>query len=225
VETDLEQLATAHGVATSYVDWADKPVDVSREAVVAALSALGVDASTPDAVAAALSEVAESPWRRLLPPSVVLRGKGGSVVVRAVAEPTLEVRLESGGSHRVLAPTPGETRGERTAWTFELADLPLGWHDLIARDRDRTDTCQLVVAPDRIELPAGLGRAWGWMVQLYSLRSAASWDIGDYGDLRAVVETARADGAGAILLNPLHAETPVPPLNASLPGSRLPADQ
>ena len=53
------------------------------------------------------------------------------------------------------------------------------------------------------------------MVQLYSVRSRHSWDIGDYADLRTIVDEVRADGAGAVLLNPLHAETPVPPLNPS----------
>jgi 4-alpha-glucanotransferase len=206
VNTDLERLAATHGVATSYVDWADKLVDVSEEAVVAALSALGVDASSPKTITDALADAEEAPWRRLLP---------GTVVVRALTQPTLDVRLEDGGRVRVSSPSAGEVRRDRTAWTFELSDLPLGWHELHASVGDETDTCHLVVAPERIELPAGLDRTWGWMVQLYSVRSAASWDIGDYGDLRTVADAARADGAGAILLNPLHAETPVPPLNPS----------
>ena len=53
------------------------------------------------------------------------------------------------------------------------------------------------------------------MVQLYSLRSERSWGIGDYADLRTVLDASAADGAGVVLLNPLHAETPVPPLNPS----------
>jgi len=128
----------------------------------------------------------------------------------------LQVALEDGGSVSVTAPpVAGESRGERTAWTVALPDLPLGWHTLRASAGAETAETVLVVAPERIELPAGLDRAWGWMVQLYSLRSARSWGVGDYGDLRTLLAAVRADGAGTVLLNPLHAETPVLPLNPS----------
>ncbi|MCW2570771.1 MAG: malQ [Frankiales bacterium] len=213
---DLERLAAAYGVATSYDDWADNPVLVEEPAVVAALTAMGVDASTPEAVAAALTEADEAPWRRMLPPSAVIRDGGGRVVVHAVEVPVLEIRLEDGTRVvPVSAASAGERRGALTAWEVALPELPLGWHTLHARERDRSDSCQLVVAPAHIDLPPGLGRAWGWMVQLYSMRSADSWDLGDYGDLRTVVDRVRGDGAGAVLLNPLHAEAPVPPLNPS----------
>jgi 4-alpha-glucanotransferase len=213
VDKDLEQLAAAHGVATSYENWAKEPVAVEESAVVAALSALGVDASTPAAIAAAVTDVDEAPWRTVLPPVVVVRG-GGAVVVRSAVAPSVEVVLEDGGPVAVPATArAGETRNGRTAWTVQLPELPLGWHTLRAVAGDEAGECPLVVAPER--LPAQTDRTWGWMVQLYSLRSAGSWGIGDYADLRTVLERSGADGAGAVLLNPLHAETPVPPLNPS----------
>ena len=69
----LAQLAAAHGVATSYEDWSGAPVDVAPAAVVAALAALGVDADGDAAVARALEDVEQAPWRRLVPSSVVVR--------------------------------------------------------------------------------------------------------------------------------------------------------
>jgi 4-alpha-glucanotransferase len=46
----LTQLAAAHGVATSYEDWSGARTEVAESAVVAALAALGVDASDEAAV-------------------------------------------------------------------------------------------------------------------------------------------------------------------------------
>ena len=78
-----------------------------------------------------------------------------------------------------------------------------------------------VVAPPRA-LPA-VPRSWGWMLQLYALHSPASWGLGDLGDLRTFVNwTGPEHGASAVLLNPLHAITPVPPVQPSpyTPSSR-----
>jgi 4-alpha-glucanotransferase len=214
---DLLALAAAHGVATSYDDWSGKHVPVARAAVVAALAALDVDASSDDAVRAALAEAQDAPWRSLLPPSVVVRGTG-TVPVRSRGPVRLVVVREDGREVPVDADVPAsEERSGRVLRVVPLPDLPLGWHTLRAESGDEQAEAVLVVAPERVELPPALAgqRAWGWMVQLYAVRSADSWGIGDYGDLRTLVERTAADGAGVVLLNPLHAETPVPPLNPS----------
>jgi 4-alpha-glucanotransferase len=214
----LTQLAAAAGVATSYEDFKKDPVEVSELAVVAALGALGIDASTPEAVDAALRELSDAPWRRLLPPSVVLRGDDSEVELRspAAVDVRLDVELEDGTAMALPVPVEVEAGpAGRVLRRVTLPELPLGWHRLRATAGEQSDEAVLVVAPRRIGLPPGLDRAWGWMVQLYSLRSAQSWGMGDYGDLRTVVERTAADGGGVVLLNPLHAETPVPPINPS----------
>ena len=76
--------------------------------------------------------------------------------------------------------------------------------------------------PGRLELPST--RQWGFTVQLYSLRSAQSWGHGDLHDLAELARWSATElGAGFVLVNPLHAAEPQPPVSASpyLPMTRL----
>ena len=71
--------------------------------------------------------------------------------------------------------------------------------------------------------PVPSERSWGFTVQLYSLRSRRSWGHGDLRDLADFAAwSARDLGAGFVLINPLHAAEPVPPVSPSpyLPMSR-----
>jgi len=64
--------------------------------------------------------------------------------------------------------------------------------------------------------PVPAGRSWGFAVQLYSLRSRASWGHGDLRDLADLAAwSARDLGAGFVLINPLHAAEPLPPITSS----------
>jgi 4-alpha-glucanotransferase len=64
--------------------------------------------------------------------------------------------------------------------------------------------------------PEAGGRAWGFAVQLYSVRSRGSWGHGDLHDLAELAAwSARELGAGFVLVNPLHAAEPQPPLSPS----------
>jgi 4-alpha-glucanotransferase len=78
-------------------------------------------------------------------------------------------------------------------------DLPLGYHRLITATTER----RLIVSPGACVLPDR--REWGWTAQLYATRSRASWGIGDLGDLARLTALARQQGAGFVLVNPLHA--------------------
>ena len=58
---------------------------------------------------------------------------------------------------------------------------------------------------------------------MYSVRSSESWGVGDYGDLRHLLkDAAEKTHADFMLINPIHACAPIPPLEPSpyLPESR-----
>jgi 4-alpha-glucanotransferase len=78
-------------------------------------------------------------------------------------------------------------------------------------------------APAPVAAPVPAERTWGFAVQLYSLRSRGSWGHGDLRDLADLAAWSAGElGAGFVLINPLHAAEPLPPVSASpyLPMSR-----
>lgn len=213
----LTELATAHGVATSYDDWARRPVQVTRRAIIAALAALDVDASNDQEIERSLRQVQERRWLSGLPVCTVVISPG---VVQLVDDnaPVLEVVTEDGVRTPVTAaPQEVERRGTLIRWSVQLPSLPTGYHRLRLHGQERP----LIVVPPEVVVPEG--RHWGWQLQLYSLRSEGSWGIGDYADLRTLADAAAADGAGVVLVNPLHAELPTTPVHNSpySPSSRL----
>ncbi|MEI5520830.1 4-alpha-glucanotransferase [Streptomyces brasiliscabiei] len=205
--TPLARLAALHGVATSYSPSPDRTVAASDGAVVAALAALDVDASTPEAVTAALAARERQLDARLLPPTVVRWADGEPPAALTALPDGTRLRIETERGEHVET-GPGELRSR-------LDDLPPGVHALRATAPDgRTADAHLVVAPAR--LPAPPGRTYGLLVQLYSLLSRRSWGMGDLGDLAELTAWAgRALGAGFVQVNPLHAAVPGAPTDPS----------
>jgi 4-alpha-glucanotransferase len=123
-------------------------------------------------------------------------------------ERNAELTLEGGSVLRVAKELP--------------PDLPLGYHTLRPL-RSRSAPMRLIVAPAKCFFRDNF-RAWGWALQLYSLRSAGSWGMGDFADLREFCRWSTRDhGAGIIMTNPLNAAEPGIPQQASpySPTSRI----
>ncbi len=194
MDAALQELAKAHGVATWYEDWHQRRVEVDPDVVVAVLGKLGVDATRPRTVRAEL-RAARARSALLAPTLVVRRGE------RPPKVPDGDLRAEDGGVRVVSGRLP--------------PDLAPGWYRLTHRGGQ----CTVIVVPERLAKPP---RTWGWMLQLYGLRSAGSWGAGDLADLTRFAGWAAGTGAGALLLNPLHAVAPVRPVPASpyAPSSR-----
>ena len=84
----------------------------------------------------------------------------------------------------------------------------------------------VIVAPPGCWVPPGPRegeRWWGFSVQLYGLRSNSNWGIGDFGDLRELLDLAATQGAAFVGLSPLHALFAHQPEQATpySPASRL----
>ena len=228
----LVDLAVAYGVATEYWDWQGRHVVVPSETVAAVLAALGVDASDPDRAELALAEHRLDRWRRTLPPTLVMRAGWTPwfpVHLPHGTRAEVWVELEDGAQRRDV---PQQHNWVDPQWvdgalvgeaTYQLpGDLPVGYHRLRARTDTGPAECALIVTPQRLRADT-TRRSWGWVLQLYSVRSRASWGIGDLGDLADLAAWSGHDlGAGFVLVNPLHAAEASGHLEPSpyLPSSR-----
>lgn len=143
-----------------------------------------------------------------LPPRVPYRFLDGAVVIRSgrpsqttikdTAALPLQWTIVSGPE--IIA--GGEAEGHTISWP---SGLPVGVYRLHVTDASSfSEDTSLIVSPEKA-YPGDFGRAWLIAVQLYGVRSARNWGIGDFTDLAALIELAGRLGADGIGLNPLHA--------------------
>ncbi len=172
-----------------YKNASDETVEVSEETLTAILAAL--DAAAERAPTSAVPAGA--------PASARASADGGS--------PDGGSPGDSGPDGGLNGSSPaGSSRAGGSRAGGSLGGTSLGG----SRDRAQDDAASDPAPrfPDR--------QAWGFTVQLYSVRSRGSWGHGDLRDLADLAAWSAAGlGADFVLVNPLHAAEPAPPLSPS----------
>ena len=129
----------------------------------------------------------------------------------------LPVRWTITAGSRVIG--EGEADGRTIRWPQAL---PSGVYRLRLTDAGAaSEDLPLVVAAKAHG--GDFDRAWLVAVQLYGVRSARNWGMGDFTDLKNLIELASKLGADGVGLNPLHALFDDRPTDCSpySPNSRL----
>ena len=234
----LDVLAERSGIEDEFTDAHGKlrttPADTKR----ALLAAMGLDAADEASASQALAALDREEWGRSLPPVHVAFLSRGTVSIplslpAGSGKVTWSVRLEDGGERRgecrfgALDLTDQQVLDGRIAERRALPlgdDLPPGYHSIVVQPGGAKAT--LIVSPGQCWLPPAMeqgGRLWGIAAQLYLLRSEDNWGIGDYTDLRQLIDVVAERGADVVGLNPLHAMFLDDPEHASpySPASRL----
>ncbi|MDP3841116.1 MAG: malto-oligosyltrehalose synthase [Oxalobacteraceae bacterium] len=240
----LDRLCALCGIEPEYTDFWGNRHPTSEATKLALLATMHVDADVVADPERALAECEAQSWRRMLAPVQVIPEADAAPQVAltmpvSMAEVVFGWRLtlESGEiSSGQSKPADLAVLEQRdiagvsfVRYVFPLpAVLASGYHRLeidAATDdaeadglRRRSAAMRLIVVPAACFLPPALaeqGRVWGLAVQLYALRSQRNWGIGDFADLRAVVEFAAQAGAGFVGTNPLHALFPSYPARIS----------
>lgn len=232
----LIRLAKLVGVATSYVGMSHDYHEIEDDVLVAVLKALGIDASNDEAINQSITSIKSERETRVVAPTVLhIVGKESKVEVHGgmFDVPEASITLENGKqftgkiSHEGGEKIAHEIDGSFffTSYLVLPADLPEGYHTLEVTVGNEAENATVISAPEKIELLDDMknGSLWGWMSQLYSIRSKGSWGVGDFEDLKTMlVEAKKKTGSDFMLINPMHAAEPVPPLTPSpyLPISR-----
>ncbi|MBM9433074.1 4-alpha-glucanotransferase [Flaviflexus equikiangi] len=229
----LTELAAAYRISTQFWGYDGIQRDISDDVLIKVLGSMGVDATTEDRASSAIANRELESWRTVLPLSVVHRqNKEGRVQVHVPAgeKVALLIQLEDGGQWPLsqvddwTADRDIDGRPTGQASFLLPGDIPLGYHTMTAILEDGSMAeCPFIMTPDRLDEPAlETSRAWGVSAQLYSVRSAKSWGIGDFSDLADLAAVFGHEGADFFQINPLHAAEPVGNMSPSpyLPVSR-----
>jgi 4-alpha-glucanotransferase len=179
---DLSTKAKALGIQTEFVDGQGHRHVTDRAALKVILDALP----------------ARLPYRFLDGAVVVRSGRPSPTELREAA--TFPLRWKIVAGLKVIA--EGEAKDRVIAWP---RDLPEGSYRLHLTDAASvTEEAPLIVAPAKA-FGGDFDRCWLLAVQLYGVRSARNWGIGDFTDLEGLIELAGHLGADGVGLNPLHA--------------------
>ena len=187
---DIQKLAVAAGLQSTWRDVEGRDQIVADEALAAILEQMGYETGTQRKRMANLKRACE----RLsgLPPLVV--GEVGAETPLPTRASSAELTDEHGVTQR-LAITEGS-----------LAPVALpGYYDLVMAD----GACRLAVAPAACPLPAPTAhRLWGTSLQIPSLRGTRESAFGGLGELSEAVRSLAQTGCQAVAINPVHALFP-----------------
>ncbi|HEY0211103.1 4-alpha-glucanotransferase [Acerihabitans sp.] len=195
----LEQISAQAGICSDYINALGQRQTISALTKQRLLDAMGRRPGPVSAPEAPLPPVAV--WRRDAPAALTPGGRGDYL-------------------WRLCTEQGGTLQGEVSAGS----PLPLprvlacGYHRLTLSQGGREWRCRVIIAPPRCHQPEALlagHKMWGACVQLYTLRSADNWGIGDTGDLKAMVREVARRGGAFVGLNPIHALFPAMPDQAS----------
>lgn len=229
--SDLDRVLYWQGIGESFFNFRGEHVHIPIENRKQLLTAMGVDVSSDATVAQAAFELDVAPWRDWLPPLLTCRvndagAEGQRVgfdinVLPSELDKEFTWRLSQDGQSveegkftpKVLAET-GDYLYQGTRFSRRFVPIPtvgIGYYTLCVGLDGKKSTTTYAVVPRAVYQPDWLQQrdpTWGFIVQLYTLRSERNWGIGDFADLKTLVTEGAKYGADLIGLNPFHALLP-----------------
>ena len=224
---DLNRLFYWHGIAEDYFNYKGELVKVSIENRRNLLRTMGVDVDSEMAVTKAAFEVDVAPWLHWLSP-LITHPVSEEAYFHLQLNPrdfekkfqwTLTRKGELIGEGSFIpaeAQETGNYQFQNTRYTrrkVAMGELKLqpGYYELSVCCNKVVERSCLAIIPETSWQPNWISRQtnpWGFIIQLYTLRSSDDWGMGDFSDLRQLIALGAKVGIDIIGLNPLHTLLP-----------------
>jgi len=240
----IDQLCSLCGIETEFVDSNGETVRVSADTKRELLAGMDIDAGDEAQLPSIMAELEYRDWLRILPPVKVVReGEDSRVIACTVPRQldhvlmTWSLELDNGERwDGNFCPAELPLIGELSIqdqcyrrYAFTLPALsPLGYHRLTVEyaEKNLKDAMSFIVTPEQCYLPPVLQenqKVWGLSLSLHAIRSQRNWGIGDFTDIKSLVDYAAEHEAAMIRVNPLQALNVTKPdiCNAYEPSNRL----
>ncbi len=225
----IYDLGALVGVITRFRNYRNEARDISPASLAAILEARGYKTDSAEALRRQIAQFGMQRGEFRLPPVIVLREHERLQIAIELPVAMLETELGWRLSLEDGRVTRGKTRPVRTDDATEgpavtcVLDLagpaPAGYHWLtisVDADARHDQRIRLIIAPTAAyDGDEAAVNEWGVCVQLYGLKSARNWGIGDFTDLARLADGLGRAGAGFVGINPLHALYPSNPEHAS----------
>ncbi|MGO1298647.1 MAG: 4-alpha-glucanotransferase [Vibrio sp.] len=220
----LQRISESIPIANHYINARGEYTKVSANVIEALLLALGYDTSSDEALLASV----EQRHRVEVIPSVQVINQAHAITFPlhlpeswSINDWSWQVLTEQQEQyHGTLSDIIHIDDADKPSKATLPLELPLGYHQLmLTNDIDSLRyTMRIIVAPTSCYKQPDLQQGqklWGPSVQLYTLKSAHNWGMGDFGDLQHLVKEIAERGGNFVGLNPIHALFPANPEAAS----------
>lgn len=225
----IDQLSQARGIESEYTDMWGKQAVINQELKQKVLAAMGYPMEDEEALIEMLNTEAETSWLTLVEPVTISKIKEPtyfsfkipidyandelSVVIKQNDKIVTSFSFVPVDSELLAAVEIRDVEIHQYMAVHEF-DLALGYYELELIEEgvdEPLGTGRLIVAPDSCyKQPALLDgkKLWGPSVQLYSVKTKRNWGVGDFTDLKYLIEKMADKGADFVGLNPIHALYP-----------------
>ncbi len=232
-EQRINELADLYGILHGYWDIFGTWHAITPEAKKAILTAMKLKVDTVDDIEKEIYEKKTKVWRSHLAPVYVISEQEQPlscplfIPVKEGAEGRLSVSCSmkdeqglsgdvtlSGDSLSVSEELIIDGQRYVRIMLTDTARREPGYYTLTVTVRNHTQglgmlkkTTNVIIAPESCYLPEDNGEhgLWGLAVNLYALRSARNWGVGDFRDLREVCTSVAGLSGSFVGINPLHA--------------------
>lgn len=229
MQNSWNELLQKIGIAKTFSDAAQnhKTYTVDDETLRQMINCLGFPLRDIAESEQLLQKIENKRWQSALEAIYVVRTqhKVFDVVLKSAEVEQFSFSVTDGNNKNIVvqytqsvAETKQIGHSEYTRLQLEItSDLAPQYYNIKVQIGQKTYSAVLAVTPDKCYEPEILHsqKLWGFAVQLYSLKSARNWGVGDFTDLQNFAAVCQRVGANVIGVNPLNVLFHDYPENAS----------